>query len=101
MATEYQIKLLQECATQAAHHQDLADECQDAIAAMPSAPPQHVNGGISADMVIFGLMALIGMFAFVSWAVFQIEQLLVRLKLKRPGPTFWERKGIKPPPDVK
>jgi hypothetical protein len=98
MATEYQVQLLQECATQAAHHQDLSDECQDALAAMPSSPPRDVDGGIPVgDMVVGGFFALCLILVAVGWVIGKIERLLVRLKLKRPRPSFWEKHGIKPP----
>jgi hypothetical protein len=92
MATEYQIKSLQECATQAAQGQDLSDECETALAAMPSSPPQDLNGEFTVgDMVAWGL--LIAFIAPVLIAVVGglvsglVEQLLVRLKLKRPRPS--------------
>ena len=105
MATEYQIRSLQECAAQTAQGLNLSDKCEEALAAMPSSPPQpprHLYGEFDlVDIVGLSLIALIPLFFVVSFVLGLIEQLLVRLKLRQPRqmPAFFHRQElIKPPP---
>jgi hypothetical protein len=57
--------------------------------------PRVLNGddGLRTvgEMVSIGLVALLLIAPVVGWVANEAEQLLVRLKLKRPRQSFWER----------